>query len=203
MKQAFRTTVRVPEGDPASRTSRYPVSIIVLHWLLAIALIGNFVIGWMIDDHEDLMTLHKSVGIVILGLVLIRLMNRLRVRRHLPPSTNGAGSPMYFAEKAVHHLLYVLMLVIPILGWLKTNAAGHVANCFGVFPLVTLVPQSHELSRIFGELHSLSAYGLATLVGLHLLAVLAHWIRKSENPLSRILPLRGRVRPSEPEGERA
>ncbi|BCF96949.1 cytochrome b [Paraburkholderia sp. PGU19] len=175
------------------QVSRYPLSISLLHWLLALALIGNLIVGWMLDDNEDLLALHKSIGIIILGLALLRVANRLRMQRQLPPSTNAAGTPAYLAEKIVHHLLYMLMLAIPLLGWLKTNAAGHVASCFGLFSLPTLVPKSHELSRWLGQLHSLTAYGLAVLVGLHMLGALAHRVLKSENILSRILPLPTRV----------
>ena len=175
------------------QVSRYPLSISLLHWLLTIALIGNLVIGWLLDDSEDLLALHKSIGIAILGLALVRLANRLRMRRRLPPSTNAAGTPAYLAEKTVHHLLYVLMFAIPLLGWLKTNAAGHVANCFGLFSLPTLVPKSHELSHWLGQMHSLTAYGLAVLVGLHVLGALAHRVLKSENILPRILPLPDRL----------
>ena len=177
-------------------TPRYPLSIRLLHWLLAVALIGNLIIGWMLDDHEELIALHKSIGIAILGLASIRIVNRLRMRHRLPPSINREGSPSYFAEKAVHHALLVLMLAIPILGWLKTNAAGHVANCFGMFSLPTLVQKSRALSHLFGNLHALTAYGLATLVGLHILAAVAHWIMHSENVLPRISPLPGRPRPT-------
>lgn len=183
-------------------TSRYPFSISLLHWLLAVALIGNLIIGWMLDDNDDLLTLHKSIGIVILFLVSVRVANRLRMRRRLPPSTNRAGTPAYLAEKAVHHLLYVLMLVIPLLGWLKTNAAGHVASCFGLFSLPTLVSKSHELSHWLGELHALTAYGLAALVGLHVLGALAHRVLKSENILPRILPLPSRVERKIPTSDR-
>ena len=169
--------------------SRYPASIILLHWLLAAALIGNLIIGWLLDDHEELIALHKSIGVVVLALALIRIANRLHMRRRLPPSINAPGSPSYFAEKAVHYLLLALMLALPILGWLKTNAAGHVANCFGVFSLPVLVDRNRALSHLFGELHALTAYGLATLIGLHVLAALAHWLMKANNPLPRISPL--------------
>lgn len=175
--------------------SRYPLSISLLHWLLAVALIGNLAIGWLLDDHEELIALHKSIGIAILGLASFRIANRLLLRRSLPPSINAPRSPSYLAEKAVHHLLLVLMLAIPILGWLKTNAAGHVANCFGVVSLPTLVQKSRELSQWFGELHALAAYGLAALVGLHVLGAVAHWLMKSENVLPRISPLPVRLRP--------
>lgn len=175
--------------------SRYPLSIALFHWLLAAALIGNLIIGWLLDDHEELIALHKSIGVAILGLAVLRIANRLHVRRRLPPSINAAGSPSYFAEKAVHYLLLALMLAVPILGWLKTNAAGHVANCFGVFSLPILVQKSRELSHLFGELHALTAYGLAMLMGLHVSAALAHWLMKSTNALRRISPLPGRPRP--------
>lgn len=107
--------------------SRYPFSVSLLHWLLAIALIGNLVIGCLLDDREDLVALHKSIGICILVFALVRLTNRLRVRDQVPPSVNAAGTPAHFAEAATHRLLYVLMLAVPLLGWLKTNTAGHTA----------------------------------------------------------------------------
>jgi cytochrome b561 len=94
------------------------------------------------------------------------------------------------------------MLAIPLLGWVKTNAAGHVASCFGLFSLPTLVPKSRELSHWLGELHSVTAYGLAALVGLHVLGALAHRVLKSENILPRILPLPRRVERKMPTSER-
>ncbi|RQZ16762.1 cytochrome b [Burkholderia sp. Bp9031] len=168
--------------------TRYPLSISLLHWLLAAALIGNLIVGLLLDDNEGLVDLHKSIGIAILGLAAIRIVNRLRMRRRLPPSINPAGTLNHVAERSVHGLLYVLMLAIPVLGWMKTNAAGHTASCFGLFSLPTLVPRSRELSHWLGELHALTAYGLAALVGLHVLGALAHRLIHTENILPRILP---------------
>ncbi|WP_175909048.1 MULTISPECIES: cytochrome b/b6 domain-containing protein [unclassified Burkholderia] len=168
--------------------TRYPMSMSLLHWLLAAALIGNLIVGLLLDDNEDLVGLHKSIGIVILGLVAVRIVNRLRMRRSLPPSVNPAGTLNHFAERSVHGLLYVLMFAIPVLGWMKTNAAGHTASCFGLFSLPTLVPKSRELSHWLGQLHALTAYGLASLVSLHVLGAVAHKLFKSENVFPRILP---------------
>lgn len=173
-------------------TSRYPISVSLLHWLLAIALIGNLVIGWLLDDREELLALHKSIGIAILVLALIRLANRLRVRNQLPPSVNKTGTATYFVESTAHCLLYVLMLAAPLLGWLKTNAAGHAASFFGLFSLPTLLSRSHELSNWLGKLHAMTAYGLAALIGLHVLGALAHRLLRGHNILPRILPLRQR-----------
>ncbi|MEM5327891.1 cytochrome b/b6 domain-containing protein [Paraburkholderia sp. JHI2823] len=175
--------------------SRYPISVSLLHWLLAIALIGNLVIGWLLDDREGLLALHKSIGIAILALALIRLTNRLRVRDQLPPSVNKTGTAAYFIEGMVHRLLYVLMLAAPLLGWLKTNAAGHPASFFELFTLPTLLSRNRELSHWFGELHAMAAYGLAALVGLHLLGALAHRLLKGQNIIPRIVPLPRRPLP--------
>ncbi|MFX1765000.1 cytochrome b [Paraburkholderia sp. A1RI-2L] len=169
--------------------SRYPLSVSLLHWLLAVALTGNLVIGWLLDDREELVILHKSIGIAILGLVLIRLANRVRVRGRVPESVNRAGTPAHFVETAVHRLFYALMLAIPLIGWMKTNAAGHAASCFGLFSLPALIPKNRELSHLLGQLHSLTAYGLAALIGLHVAGVLAHRVFKARNILPRMLPL--------------
>ena len=174
--------------------SRYPFSVSVLHWLLGIALIANFAIGWVLEDQEELLSLHRSLGSLILGLVMIRLLNRLRLNRRLPASVNATGSPAYKVEKATHFLLYALMLAVPLLGWLKTNAAGRPVDVFGLFSLPMLMPRSHELSYWLGQLHALTAYTLALLVGLHVLGALAHWVFKSENLIPRILPLPGRAK---------
>ncbi|KAB0655724.1 cytochrome b [Burkholderia diffusa] len=173
--------------------TRYPLSISLLHWLLAVALIGNLIVGLLLDDNEDLVSLHKSIGIFILGLVAVRIVNRLRTRHRLPPSVNPSGTLNHRAERTVHGLLYLLMLVIPVLGWIKTNAAGHTANCFGLFSLPTLVPKDRALSHWLGELHALTAYGLAALVGLHVLGAIAHRIFTSENVFPRILPVPTRI----------
>ncbi|QTD93019.1 cytochrome b [Burkholderia anthina] len=173
--------------------TRYPLSISLLHWLLAVALIGNLIVGLLLDDNEGLLSLHKSIGIAILGFVAIRVANRLRMRSRLPPPINSAGTLNHFVERSVHGLLYVLMLAIPVLGWMKTNAAGHTANCFGLFSLPDLVPRNRALSHWLGELHALTAYTLAALVGLHVLGALAHRLFTSEHVFSRILPLPGRA----------
>lgn len=174
------------------RPTPYPLSIVFLHWLLAAALIGNFAIGWALDDNEGLIGLHKSIGIAILFLVAFRLLNRLRLRRQLPPSVNVPGTLAHRAERTVHALLYAAMLAIPLLGWLKTNAAGHAATFFELFSLPTLLPHNRTLSHWLGVSHSAAAYGLACLVALHVLAALAHGLAKTENVLPRILPVRSR-----------
>jgi cytochrome b561 len=172
----------------ALSTKKYPLSVSLFHWLVAIAIVGNLAIGWMLDDNMDLMSLHKSIGASILILAALRILNK-RIHRHaLPPSINTKGTKQYLAEKAVHGLLYLSMLGIPVLGWLKTNAAGHAVSLFGLFDLPTLLEKNRALSHLFGEMHSAAAAGFAVLLGLHVFGALMHAVLKSENVLTRILP---------------
>jgi cytochrome b561 len=174
------------------RPTVYPLSVSLLHWALAAALIGNLALGWMLDDNEDLVGLHRSIGIAILGLVVIRLVNRLRLRRALPDSVNEPGSLTRFAEHAVHFMLYAAMLAIPLLGWMKTDAAGHPVSFFGLFSLPPLLGRNHALSHWLGVAHAAAAYGLVGLIALHVSAAVIHRFVTSENVLARILPFRGR-----------
>lgn len=168
--------------------NRYPFSVVILHWLVALAILGNLAIGWLLDDNMDLMDLHKSIGVGILLLAAVRLANKILQRHHLPASVNPAGSFRYLLEKAVHGMLYLSMLGIPLLGWLKTNAAGHPAGFFGLFELPMLLEKNRALSHLFGDLHSALAAVLAGLIGLHVAGAALHWLTKSVNVFGRILP---------------
>jgi cytochrome b561 len=170
--------------------NRYPLSVAILHWLVAFAIIGNLAIGWMLDDNMDLMDLHRSIGVGILLLAVIRLVNKILQRKNLPASVNPAGSWHYRLEKIVHGILYVSMLGIPLLGWLKTNAAGHQASFFGLFDLPMLLEKNRRLSHLFGDLHSAWAYALALLIGLHVAGAALHWLTKPVNVFRRILPVK-------------
>lgn len=171
---------------------RYPLSVSLIHWLVAAAIVGNLAIGWMLDDSMDLMALHKSIGALILALAAVRLVNLLARRKSLPPSLNAKGSLSHVAEKAVHGLLYLGMIAIPALGWLKTNAAGHDVNVFGLFTIPAIIEKNRTLAQLLGSLHATFALAFAGVLGLHVLGALAHCRNKSLSIFLRILPLRTR-----------
>ncbi|WP_248620847.1 cytochrome b [Paludibacterium yongneupense] len=160
----------------------------LLHWLVAGLMISTLIVGWLLDDNEGLMALHRSLGIAVLLAVLLRIVNRLRTRKVLPPSVNPAGSLKQRAEQAVHGLLYLCMLGVPLLGWLKTNAAGQSASFFGLFDLPVLLSHNRGLSHLLGGAHSLAATLFVVLLGMHLVGGLAHWAQHRENVLKRITP---------------
>ncbi|WP_321939676.1 cytochrome b [Paraburkholderia sp. J8-2] len=116
---------------------------------------------------------------------------------------NEAGTPAYFAESAAHCLLYVLTILALLLGWLKTNAAGHAASFFGLLSLPTLLSRGEELSHWLVQFHAIAAYSLAALIGLHMLGALVNRLLKGRNILPRIPPFtQGETRTGVTEAER-
>ncbi|MCD5329383.1 cytochrome b [Chromobacterium piscinae] len=167
---------------------RYPWTVSAIHWLLATLVGANFALGWLLDDMEELMAAHKALGIAILGLALLRIVNTIRVRRRLPASVNPAGSLPRLGEKLAHRLLYLCLIGIPLLGWLKTNAAGHGLSALG-WALPTLVERNRQLSHLFGDLHAATATLFAALIGLHISAALWHQFAHPGQGLARMLPI--------------
>lgn len=136
---------------------KYPLSVSVFHGLVALAMISTLMVGYLLDDYEGLISLHRSLGITCLGLVVLRIFNRFLYWSALPPSVNPPGSILCAFEKTMHLLLYLCMLAVPLLGWLKTNAAGHAVSVFGFFDLPMLLSKNRALSPVLGGLHSLAA----------------------------------------------
>lgn len=150
----------------------------LFHWVLALLIIGMLALGFYASGLENsplkirLFFWHKSFGISILALVLLRLLWRLR---HRPPAMpermpklerNGA--------KTAHWLLYSLMLLMPVSGWLIHSASGYSFKVFGWFNLPALVSPEKALQQQMAELHEIAAYLLIALLVLHLLAALKH-----------------------------
>jgi cytochrome b561 len=105
----------------------------LLHWLVAALIIGNVVLVWIIDDLPDsdvrpAIDFHKSIGVTVLGLVLLRILWRLSHRPPpLPPSYPAIER---WDAHAAHLLLYVLILGLPISGWTKRSACTPSGSAF-------------------------------------------------------------------------
>lgn len=161
---------------------------VTLHWLVAIAMIINVVLAWSFSFIADenirfAIDTHKSIGIMVLGLVLLRMLWRLT---HTPPAF-PYQQPLLerVAAKATHVLLYGLMLMLPLSGWLHDSAwkgaAEHPMHWFGLFEwpristLMTLPPEVKlQWHGALGVVHSGLAYALYALFVLHVAAALMH-----------------------------
>jgi len=160
-----------------STATRYTPVAIVLHWLMALAIIGAFGVGLYMADLPFSMTRlklynwHKWAGVTILALAAVRLLWRLT---HRPPADLPMPAWQASAAHATHNLLYVAFFAVPLLGWAYSSAAGFPIVWFGVLPLPDFVPKDKALADAPKELHKFAAYGLALLVLAHVAGALKH-----------------------------
>jgi len=173
---------------------RYSGIAITLHWLMALLLMCGFSLGlYMVDlkfspQKLSLYSYHKWIGVTVFTLALARLAWRFK---HPPPPL-PTGLPRWQAAMAgaVHVLLYLLMLGIPLCGWLYSSAAGVPTVPFGIgaLQLPDLVAKDKELADTLRFAHRSLAYTLAALVSLHLAAAIGHQLVDDHGILSRMLP---------------
>lgn len=180
----------------ASRATRYTLTAIALHWLLALLLLGMFVVGLYMTSlpfspqRLKLYNWHKWAGIVILTLSFLRLLWRLSHRPPALPDAVQAAMPAWqrWAHHGTHGALYGLFFAIPLLGWAYSSAAGFPIVVFGVLPLPDFVPVDKALAEAIKPWHAYAAYALAALVLLHVAAALKHQFVDRDSLLTRMLP---------------
>ena len=163
-----------------------------LHWLMAVLFLFNTGIGYYASTlvagsgpRPTLLLIHKSTGVALFVLVLFRLLWRATHRNPHLPATFGPFTRV--VSTLVHAALYVLMLGMPLSGYVASIASGHPFRWFGLFPVPDLVPQDKALSEIGDKVHFLGAYAVYVLVSLHIAAALWHGVRR-DGVLSRMLP---------------
>jgi cytochrome b561 len=186
--------VKKPRADPIEIAGYDPVARTV-HWLVAALAVVVVALGLAIpgapretDSRDLLMLLHRSVGLSILALMVVRALWRLG---HKPPPL-PAGFPRVeaLAAHADHALLYLLFLVMPLSGYVNAAAAGHSVSFFGIVTIPPLVPENDRFSQIAIAVHLAGQFLIYGLVGVHVAAALMHAIVRRNGILERMLPLR-------------
>ena len=171
--------------------ARYSALAMLLHWVLALAIVCAFLVGWYMSDlplsptRLKLFNWHKWAGISILALSALRLLWRLV---KAPPADVPMSAWQARAAHAVHLLLYLSFFAVPLAGWAYSSAAGFQVVWFGVLPLPNLVTPDKALAEQLKELHGLLAWGLATLVVLHVAGALKHQFIDKDGLIQRMLP---------------
>jgi cytochrome b561 len=171
---------------------KYTGIAIAFHWLLAIMITTSFAVGLymvsltMSPTRIKLYNWHKWAGVTILTLAALRLLWRLKNPAPSMPSTMPAWQKL--AAHATHIALYVLFFAVPLTGWAYSSAAGFPIVWFGLIPLPDLVGKDRELAEVLKPYHWMAAYALASLVVLHVLAVINHLVMDDDDLLSRMLP---------------
>jgi cytochrome b561 len=179
-----------------SASKQYSRTAIGLHWLMAIAIISLFAFGLYMHDLPlspwklRAYSWHKWAGVTIFALAIIRLSWRLFNRPpKLPPHM---GRTEQFIAHSGHGLLYVLMFVIPLSGWLMSSAKGFQTVLFGIFPIPDLLSKNKELGDILQTVHWGLNLLLAVIVAGHIAAALKHHFINRDDVLTRMLPYRHR-----------
>jgi len=177
-------------------TSRYTGIAIGLHWLMALLIIGLFVLGLYMHELPlspeklKLYSWHKWAGICVFLLVVVRLSWRLG---HQPPSLPDHMPQLeQRVAHAGHHLLYLLMFAIPLTGWLMSSAKGFQTVLFGMLPLPDLLDKNKAVGDLLQTAHWDLNMVLAVVVLGHVTAALKHHFITKDDVLTRMLPKRTR-----------
>jgi cytochrome b561 len=174
----------------------------LLHWVIAALILANVALIYTTnqmppEDQDALIDIHMSIGLTVLGLVALRLLWRLSVR---PPALPMAYPPWERrAAHAAHAMFYVVMLALPLSGWLHDSAwqdaPAHPFYWFGLFELPRikwireLAPSTkEELHTQFFILHTWCGYILYALLSAHIAGVLKHQFLDRQPELQRMLP---------------
>ncbi len=169
---------------------------ISLHWLVAISSIGLIVLGIYMVKQEawHLYHWHKSIGLLVFGVIIVRVIWRLK--NGLPQPVRQFSALEHRAALAAHWLLLACTLAMPLFGMLYSGASGH---GFGIFGLELLphnpdpakpgqvIAYSSELAAIGQRMHGWLGYLMAALVLLHVAAALKHHLFDKDGTLVRML----------------
>ncbi|KPC54691.1 cytochrome b [Amantichitinum ursilacus] len=163
-----------------------------LHWLIALLIVAAFILALYLDDLPlsplkfKLYSYHKWLGISVLILACIRL--GYRKAKGTPDPLASQPRWQRALAAAVHHSLYLLMIVLPLVGWAMSSAKGIPVVLYGVLPLPNWVPVNHDLGETLETAHVVLAWVLAAVVGLHVAGALKHHVIDRDETLRRMLP---------------
>ncbi|MBV1699152.1 MAG: cytochrome b [Hyphomicrobiales bacterium] len=173
--------------------STYTSTAKALHWLIVALLIVQFLLAWTMPHiGRDtpltmLINLHFSFGMLILFVVVVRLIWRVT---HAEPEPEDSVPPwQHRSAQLVHRLLYLLLLVVPILGWINANWRDYPVTLFSLFQMPKIMATRAPGWQWTGDLHGLLAnYAMLALVGLHVVGALYHYLIRRDQVLQRMLP---------------
>ncbi len=178
-----------------SRSSppRYGAVAQTFHWIIAALVVTQFVLAYSADDlpigvHKlALLARHKSVGMTILMLAILRLAWRVRNR---PPALPTGMTPVErILARATHGVFYLLLFAMPLTGWMMSSAKNYSVSWFGLFTWPNLIGKNQAAFEALRSTHHVLSYLLFAAAVLHVLAALKHHFWNKDDVLRRMLPL--------------
>ena len=184
-----RHDLKRPTG-PSADERPYDTVARTLHWLVFGLLAAQVTIGWTMPHirpgvpQEGLVAWHLSVGALLMLVVLVRLAWRM--------ARPASPAPMVRWERVLatltHLLLYLLLIVIPVLGWAAAGFFGYTVRLFGFITLPALADHTMSWAHEAGDVHDVLTNVLLGVVGLHVLAAFWHYFVRRDRVLQRMLP---------------
>jgi cytochrome b561 len=178
--------------------TRYTSVVQLLHWLTALLMFAVIPVGWHMmmlargnPQREIWYTVHKSIGLTILALAILRLGWRWC---YPPPALPGTmASVERFAATLSHWLLYAVLIFMPASGYLFSAAGNHPIVWFGLITVPVIVPQNPALASLGQALHLAGQWATYGLIILHVLGTTWHIVVGRDGVLERILPAQDRI----------
>lgn len=174
------------------------------HWTIALAILGNGAFGLLMDlarspmQQINWIAWHKSIGLTVLALALLRIPWRWGDRR---PVEAPAPRRQQWAVRGVHGVLYVMILAMPLSGWWFNSISGKPLQWFKWFNLPALVTKNLELKDFANNVHEYLFWFLMLVLVVHVGAALKHHVFDKDNVLRRMLPFGRPETPSTSHGE--
>ncbi|GJG98686.1 cytochrome b [Cupriavidus pauculus] len=173
--------------------ANYTATAIGLHWLIAFGIFAAFGLGLymtgipgLTPTKLKLFSWHKWLGVTIFIVAVLRVI--WRATHAAPPVAPGTPAWQARAAAAAHHMLYVLILIVPITGYLYSLAAGVPVVYLGLWKLPVLIEASDTLKPIFKFAHIWLNYGMAAIVVVHAAAAIKHQLVDRDGTLGRMIP---------------
>ncbi|AIO34714.1 prokaryotic cytochrome b561 family protein [Burkholderia cenocepacia] len=173
-----------------STPARYDAVARLLHWLIVALVVAQYAIGWTMPDiHRGtqpvgLIAAHLIVGTALLAAMVCRVLWRAT---HRPPASEL--SPTMRALSGVTHAgLYVLLIVVPLLGWINASSRAWAVTLLGVVPLPALSAAGSGFGHAMGDVHGILAWVLLACIGLHVGAALLHRFVLRDGVVQRMMP---------------
>ena len=184
-----------PVNPSAVESTRYGHLAIALHWLIGLGLLAQITFGFLLDEiaprgtptRGSVINLHKSLGLVLGLLIVLRLLWRLR--QQPPPLPASLPSWQRSAATLSHRTLYACMITMPLSGYIASNFSKHGVKFFGT----ALRPWGSDAPAVYGVfngLHYATGWLFAALIAVHIAAALKHGLIHRDGIFSRIAPRR-------------
>jgi cytochrome b561 len=173
-----------------AQTRAYTPTARFLHWAVAAIVIGTIPVGFIIGAElggplqTPLYNLHRSFGILLIPLVIWRIAYRMTHR----PAPLPADLPAIqrFAAETTQVLLYILLIVQPIVGWIATSAYPAQFRFFGLFPVPLIWPENRDFSNLMFGLHYWLGLAMAALLCAHIAGALFHLLIRKDGVFQRM-----------------